>query len=201
VIDVEHFIESYGYVAIFVGCFLEGETVLVLAGFAAYLGYLSLPGVIAVAAVGGFVGDQTWFWLGRRYGERVLARFPALRRAQPYVRQKLDRHGHWVVFFTRFAVGLRIASPVIIGASGMAPSRFSPPNAAGAIVWACTLGGAGYAFGTAFRAMLEHAKRYEHVAFVAIALGVLGVVALRGWWTTRLAARARDRAEPRDAIE
>ncbi|MFZ1201027.1 MAG: hypothetical protein WAO07_12740 [Desulfobacterales bacterium] len=47
--DLKSLIENYGYVAIFIGTFLEGETVLVLAGLAAHQGYLLLSGVIFVA--------------------------------------------------------------------------------------------------------------------------------------------------------
>src|SRR5258708_22466336 len=67
-----------GYAAIFVGTFLEGETVLALGGVAAAYCYLSLPGVIAVAVLGAFAGDQCCFYIGRRYGARVIARFPSL---------------------------------------------------------------------------------------------------------------------------
>ena len=67
-----------GYLAVFVGCFLEGETVLALAGVAAEHGYLSLPVVVATGALGGIVGDQTLFFVGRRYGNRIFARFPAI---------------------------------------------------------------------------------------------------------------------------
>ena len=69
-------IEQYGYLAVFVGCFLEGETVLVLGGFAAHLGYLSLPIVIATAAVAGFIGDQALFAIGRRWGDAGLRALP-----------------------------------------------------------------------------------------------------------------------------
>ena len=65
-----------GYVAIFVGTFLEGESILALGGLAAEHGYLSFPVVVAVAVLGGFLGDQFFFFVGRRYGDRVLARFP-----------------------------------------------------------------------------------------------------------------------------
>jgi membrane protein DedA with SNARE-associated domain len=195
---LQHFVEQYGYFAVFIGCFLEGETILVLAGFAAYLGYLSLPGVIALAAFAGFVGDETWFFAGRRYGKAILGRFPRLAKTRPYVKQKLERYGTWVVLFSRFAIGLRIAGPIIIGASGMPPARFMPPNAVGAIVWAVLVASAGFVFGTAFMALLEHAKRYEKAAFVAIAAAALVVVTLRGWWIWRLEARASAR-EPADA--
>ena len=81
------FIENYGYFAVFIGCFFEGETVLVLAGFAAHLGYLSLPLVVATAAAAGFCGDQTFFALGRRYGAGLRQRFPLLMRGELRVRK------------------------------------------------------------------------------------------------------------------
>ena len=54
-------IENYGYAAILVGTFLEGETILVLAGLAAQLGYLTLSGVILAAFLGSLSGDQLFF--------------------------------------------------------------------------------------------------------------------------------------------
>ena len=68
---------TYGYLAVAVGTFLEGETILLMAGFAAHCGYLDLSKVILVAFVAGFLGDQFYFFLGQRYGDRILARFPS----------------------------------------------------------------------------------------------------------------------------
>jgi membrane protein DedA with SNARE-associated domain len=167
------FIEQYGYLAVFLGCFFEGETVLVLAGFAAHLGYLWLPWVVAVAAVAGFCGDELAYLAGRVYGPRLAARWPRLDAAQRRVAEKLAGHAFWVVFLLRFAVGFRIATPIAVGASGMPALRFALPNAAGALVWAVSFGAAGYAFGTAFTAALEHAKRYEEIAFAVLAAAVL----------------------------
>ena len=60
-----------GYLALFLGTVLEGETVVFLAGLAAHHGYLSFQAVVAVAVIGGFLGDQVFLFLGRRYGNRV----------------------------------------------------------------------------------------------------------------------------------
>jgi len=177
---LQQLIESYGYAAVFVGCLLEGETVLALAGFASRLGYLSLPVVIATAAVAGFTGDEAAYFVGRRYGEALLERFPTLAAARPLVQSKLERHGTTLVFFVRFLVGLRIATPLVIGTTrALPPWRFALPNAAGALLWAAVVGGAGYAFGTAFETFFEHARRYEAVAFAAIAAVVLVALGIR----------------------
>ena len=67
-----------GYAALFIGTLCEGETIVFLAGLAAHHGYLSFPAVVAVSVVGGFLSDQILFYVGRRYAERVYARFPGL---------------------------------------------------------------------------------------------------------------------------
>ena len=52
-IDLASIVQQYGYLAIFLGAILEGETVLILGGFAAHQGYLQLIVVVALAALGG----------------------------------------------------------------------------------------------------------------------------------------------------
>jgi len=73
---LESIVDTYGYVAVLLGTFLEGETILVLGGFAAHRGYLALPGVILAAFIGSLCGDQLFFFLGRRHSQAVLARRP-----------------------------------------------------------------------------------------------------------------------------
>lgn len=190
---VEHLqslIEHYGYLAVFVGCLLEGETVLVLAGFAAHLGYLSLPLVMGTAAIAGFVGDQALYTIGRRHSEAIFARFPRLAAARPRVIALLDRYGAWAAFGVRFLVGMRLAGAIAIGAAGLSPARFLVANAAGAIVWAMAIAGAGYAFGHAFTLFLERARHLELAAF-----GVLGVIGAAVVLVLRRRARRTRAAE------
>src|SRR5438105_14801750 len=74
----EILLHKFGYLAVFIGTFLEGETILVMAGFFAERGYLRLVGVVFVAAAGAYVGHVFWFWLGRHRGVKLLDRFPIL---------------------------------------------------------------------------------------------------------------------------
>jgi len=59
--DLQSIVENYGYAAILIGTFLEGETILVLAGLAAHQGYLILTWVILAAFAGSLCGDQLFF--------------------------------------------------------------------------------------------------------------------------------------------
>ena len=65
---LQQFLQDFGYFALFLGTFFEGETILVLAGFLAFRGYMQLEYVVAVAFMGSYAGDQLWYFLGRRHG-------------------------------------------------------------------------------------------------------------------------------------
>src|SRR5207244_13265246 len=123
---MDDLVSQLGYAAIFVGTFLEGETVLALGGVAAAYGYLSLPGVMAVAVLGAFLGDQTAFFVGRRYGQRVLARFPGLAAKAPRVQELVRRWDAPAVVLLRFLYGLRIAGPTVIGSCGLSRWPLGP---------------------------------------------------------------------------
>jgi membrane protein DedA with SNARE-associated domain len=166
---IAELVQRYGYLAVLVGTFLEGETVLVLAGYAAHRGYLQLPVVIALAFVGSLSGDQLMFWLGRHFGPRVLEGRPRWRAPVEGARAALDRRGAWLVLSFRFFYGFRNVTPFAIGTTGARARWFTPLNAAGAAIWAVTVAVAGYVFGEALTLVLTRAHRYEEWIFGGIA--------------------------------
>jgi len=185
-LDVHQLIESYGYYAVFAGALFEGETVLVMAGFAVHVGYLQLPPAIACAALGGFLGDQFYFYLGRRHREFLLRRFSTLRQQQARVNRLLARYDALLIPAVRFLYGLRTAGPALIGMSKIAAWRFALLNLAGATVWALLVIGAGYAFGQGLETALGRLhKHHRLLVFAAIA------AAGAAYWICRFALRRR----------
>lgn len=168
--DLPALLASYGYAIVALGCLLEGETILALAGFAAHEGHLDFTVVVVIAAAAGFTGDQIAFWLGRRHGPALLARYPSIAGQAARVHRLVDRWHGWVIVFVRFAYGLRIAGPVIIGSSGIAPWRFALFNAIGALLWALLVAGAGWFFGRAVETLLGDIHRFELWALLLVAL-------------------------------
>lgn len=173
--------QTHGYWVLAVGCLLEGETILLLAGYAAHRGNLDPRAVIAIAALAGFVGDQFYFWLGRNHGPAVMARWPAVARRADRLERLVERYHELAIIGVRFAYGLRIAGPILIGVSAVNGTRFTCLNAAGALVWAVVVAGIGWAYGGAAELMLGEIRKVEGWLLLALA----AVLLLSWWWRRR----------------
>lgn len=157
----EYLITAYGYPALFIGAMVEGEVALVIAGFAAYLGYMSLPMVISVGFIGSFLGDQMFFYIGRKKGRELVQRWPKLKKRMTWAHQILDKHSKWMLLLSRFAYGFRAIVPITIGASRVPAKRFAVYNIIGAVIWSVIFSVGGYIFGTALSSHLENIRHYE----------------------------------------
>ena len=172
--DLPALIDAYGYLAVAIGAFLEGETILALAGLAASRGYLDLTIVVVIAMVCGFAGDQVYFWLGRRKGQQILARFPDAQDRADRFDALLARWHAPLIIAIRFMYGFRIVGPILLGMGRVPAWKFLVYNFIGAAIWAPLIAGIGYLFGSALESMLGNLKRVElwvFAALVAIGLG------------------------------
>ena len=170
---ISTFVASYGYLAVFIGTLLEGETVLVAAGFAAHRGLLSWPDVVLTAIIGAILGDQLAFLLGRWKGHALLERFPKLARHQPRIHHLLERYDVAFILSIRFLYGLRIAGPILLGSSRLPALRFFVLNVVGAVLWTVAITGLGYFFGATLNLLIADMKRFETSILTAIV--VIGV--------------------------
>jgi membrane protein DedA with SNARE-associated domain len=167
---LESLLSTYGYPILIIGTFLEGETILVLGGLAAHLGYLSLDWVIVCGFCGTLFGDQLYFFLGRRQGKTLLARHPSWQPRAERVLRILERHQTLLILGFRFLYGLRSVTPFAIGMSDVSYLRFILLNLIGAGIWTITIVFAGYYFGRAMQALLGDIKQYE----LELMTGIIG---------------------------
>lgn len=128
-------ISSYGYLAVSVACFFEGEIAVILGAFAAANEYLEMPGVIMAAFVGTVAADNLWFWLGRRLGRPFLLRRQSWRDKARRVERLCRRHGTVTILSMRFLYGLRTVTPFVLGAVRVHPLKFLLLEAASTVVW------------------------------------------------------------------
>src|SRR5260370_2667690 len=81
--DINQLIGQNGacfYGIVFLWTFLEGETVVIFAGFAAAQGVGDPVLLLTAAWLGSFAGGQFYFWIARHFEDQFLDRFPRWRR-------------------------------------------------------------------------------------------------------------------------
>ncbi|WP_094586040.1 DedA family protein [Synechococcus sp. BO 8801] len=145
-------LQDWGYWVVFGAMLLEnagvplpGETVTLLAGYAAGSGQLQVLGVMGAAAGGAILGDNLGYWVGRRAGWGLLLRVGRLLGRTPEqmetLRERFLRHAGKSVLLGRFVAVLRVLAGPIAGAVRMPYRRFLLFNMLGAVLWASTMVG------------------------------------------------------------
>jgi membrane protein DedA with SNARE-associated domain len=182
---LEYLVGSYGYLGILLGTFIEGETILIIGGFVAHLGFLKLPYVMITAFIGSFLGDQFFFILGRLKGPVLLSRFVKLQKRVDKIHVFLERHKDLIMTGFRFIYGIRILTPIVLGMNHkITAKRFFIFNAIGAFVWSVVVSLGGYLFGEALHLIMKDIKHYE----IKIIIGLVAI-GLLAWILNRLTGK------------
>ena len=180
---------TYSYLIAFIWTFLEGETFVLFAGFAAAQGLLNPVLLLVTAWLGSFAGDQVYFWIGRHFGLGILNRFPRWRYGVETALRWLERYNTGFILSFRFIYGIRNLSSFALGMSAIRWQRFLSLNFLAAGLWAAGFIAAGYFLGHAFHAVLGHLIR----SFSLVMLGAFVVFAV----AVRIAHRLQRRRQLR----
>lgn len=190
---MEAFLARYGLLAVFVGMWVEGETVLVLSGFLAHQRLLSFWALLPVAFLGAFSVDNAFYAAGRFLsGKPAVRRFlerPALRR--------VERHGEgWGAFFlVRFLYGTRSPFMVYLGSRPLPYPRFVAREIPAILLWSVLWISFGHGIGRVLVFLLGELRTHERTA--AVLLLLLFGLALSA--AVGLARRAGRRGTPQPA--
>jgi membrane protein DedA with SNARE-associated domain len=177
----ELLLHKFGYLAVVIGTFLEGETILVMAGFFSERGYLEFFLVVLCAFAGAYIGHVFWFFLGRKQGVKLLDRFPKMKKHFGKGIRMFERYGAPAIFITQWLYGLRITCAVIIGISRISTIKFLVYEAITCIVWAFVITSAGYYFGRAVERVLGRAAHIEKWGLLVLLVVGIGIWAYHQW--------------------
>jgi len=164
-----------------VGFFFPGETAVFVGGILAYratqgAGSVNLAVLMVVVVVCAISGDSLGYFLGERFGTRLLA-LPALAKRRGLVDWTIDllrRRGALAVFVGRFTAFLRVLTPGLAGMSGLHYRRFLFANAAGGLCWGVLFSLLGYWAGNAYERVAKYASWAGYalvVVVIALAVG------------------------------
>ena len=140
---------------------VPSETSVITAGVVASAGDLSLPLVVVFAAVGAFLGDNTAYFLGRRFGARINNRFfrsEKARKRVDWAQRQVSERGGELIAIGRFIPGGRTVVTLSAGTLGYPWRRFVLFDAAAALGWALYASLLGYLGGQAFEAACAYGR-------------------------------------------
>jgi membrane protein DedA with SNARE-associated domain len=157
------------------------------AGYAAHSGALKLGTLIAVCWFGSFAGDAVRFWIGRRYGARLLKKYPWLERNVRTAIKLADRHYLLMILFHRYPHGIRGIAAFAYGMSNLPWSTFLALNFVAAGLWSGAVVMAGYGFGQVSEKLMNDASS---------ALGLVMLVAFLGlsWFLSKKLEQVAERS-------
>ena len=158
---MEHLLLRYGYLLLFLGVALEGETFLLAGAYLAHRGYFHLLVVIGVDVAANTLADQAYYFAARTRGRDWLEkRFRQNPKFQK-VLARVSRHASWMLLASRYAFGFRIIIPAACGALGMPIHRFTLINLLAGLLWAIPTALLGFYLGEAAEVVLSRFHHYE----------------------------------------
>ncbi len=166
-------LKEYGYIILFIWSIAEGETGLVMAGVLSHTGHMSVPISILVAGIGGFVGDQIYFYIGRYNKSYIHREFKTQRRKFALAHLLLKKYGWPIIFVQRYMYGLRTVLPMAIGVTRYDAKKFAFINFISAFFWSSATIIPAYIFGEEILAFLKYVKEHWYIV-VPVALTLAG---------------------------
>ena len=165
-----YLLKTYGYIILFAWSTLEGELGLIMAGLLVHDGNMNLYIAIFVAGLGGFVGDQVYFYTGRFNKAHVHTTFRGQRRKFALAHLLLKKYGWPIIFVQRYMYGMRTIIPISIGLTRYSAKMFAFINLISAWCWAAITIIPVYYFGEEILKILDWAKQHWYFALPIAAL-------------------------------
>jgi membrane protein DedA with SNARE-associated domain len=183
---MQQFLDQYGYIALLIGTFFEGETAILIASALIHKGIFTIQHTIAFAFAGSFISDWIYYLVGRLNGKYLIDRRPKLKQMVQPVTTLFMKYQLQLLLSYRFLYGFRVVVPMVIGMSGFKPMNYLFFTIVAGLLWASLVSSVGYAIGSFF--VFDAATIERNFFFIVIGCATVGF--LIGLTVKRLVGRA-----------
>jgi len=175
--------------AFFLGFVTPGELAVVTGGILSSRGQIEMDVLLGIVLVTTVAGNATGFYLGRRWGARMLGWTPLQRLLGPAIRRSQEfmyRRGEWAIVLGRVSTPTRVIVPFLAGASDVPYRRFVLFDVPASLVWAVVWAALGFILGESWSLLRE----VSGTAAILVLMLFLTAVVIR-WLAARIAANQR----------
>ncbi len=181
---ISAYIEHFTYLGLFVVLMLCGlglpipeDVALLAGGYMVHRGVTRYPITLAVAFVGVVAGDNSLFFMGRRFGTGWVRYFgigrPGRQIQIERIQKFMQRHGHRAIFYARFLAGLRALIYLSAGSFGVRPGVFLIYDLLGALISVPIVVTLGYVFGKQLEMVVRYVGGFERLIVIVAVLSAL----------------------------
>ena len=181
---ISGYIQHFTYAGLFLVLVLCGmglpvpeDIALLAGGYLVHRGIIQYPATLMVSMIGVVAGDNSLFFLGRRFGSGVISYLglgrPQSRRQIDRLKTFMDKHGHLAIFYARFLAGLRALVYIMAGSLGVSPGRFFLYDALGALISVPVVVSIGYLFGKQIGIAIHYLGGFERLIWLIVVFSAL----------------------------
>ena len=181
---ITDWVASYGYVALgsllmlgIVGLPIPDEVLLSYAGLLVYEGRMQLAPTLCVAVLGSWIGITVSYVIGLTAGKALLHTHSHLLHVSPerlqMIRRWFAKGGKLLLTFGYFLPGIRHATAIFAGVSGLRLGVFMFFAYSGGLIWATTFILLGRAFGREWFKLSDKVHKILLIVSGAVALAIL----------------------------
>jgi membrane protein DedA with SNARE-associated domain len=176
------FINQYGLIVIFFGMMVEGTTMIIATGILCYLGMIDLKYALPTAYIGALIGDQIWYFIGRRYAFIVIDRFRKFKQKIKELEPLVKNRGALLSFSGRFVYGGAIVFPLALGFYKYKYKKFLLFDSLGVALWSFLGIMIGYLLGTSAQTFIGKFERVWHIV-VAVLVATFIIILIKKYFT------------------
>lgn len=182
--ELSQIIAQYGIYAVFALCMVEGDITLLISGAMAqggFFGDYSFAKVVFFGTLGGMVGDNVGYVIGRIFHEKAK-HYRFYQMAQPRVDKLIDKFGGFAIIISKYIYGIRAAMCIFYGIGKMPFARFIFLDFISCFVWVLILAGTGYFFSGAITSIIGDFQQIGIALFFVILFVVIVLYVVERYW-------------------